>query len=218
MYSYLVRKTKNNFTVDSNWNKIEWTKCDYLQVNNSNNWENSFEPKTDAKLTYSNDYIYIIFRVNDNYILATEDKINSEVWKDSCVEFFFSPKCNNSYFNLEMNAIGTILFSYYEIPRKKSFFLSELDIKKINIKSTFQNKIENEINDNTTWYLEVKIPIKMLNKYLDFEMPNSKTVWKANFFKCAEKNSKPHWLSWTKIDNPLPDFHLPNFFGEIHFE
>jgi hypothetical protein len=27
----------------------------------------------------------------------------------------------------------------------------------------------------------------------------------------------PHYLSWNRIDIPQPDFHRPDFFGELKF-
>jgi hypothetical protein len=39
----------------------------------------------------------------------------------------------------------------------------------------------------------------------------------GNFYKCADETISPHYLSWNPIDAPAPDFHRPEFFGEIHF-
>ena len=41
---------------------------------------------------------------------------------------------------------------------------------------------------------------------------------RANFYKCGDKLTTPHFLSWNKIDLPSPCFHCPPFFGQIHFE
>ena len=38
---------------------------------------------------------------------------------------------------------------------------------------------------------------------------------RANFYKCADKTKRPHFVSWRPIDLPKPDFHCPQFFGEI---
>ncbi len=39
----------------------------------------------------------------------------------------------------------------------------------------------------------------------------------ANFYKCGDKLRTPHFLSWNKIEIEKPDFHRPDFFGELHF-
>src|SRR5690606_40116367 len=37
----------------------------------------------------------------------------------------------------------------------------------------------------------------------------------ANFYKCGDGLPQPHFISWNRIDYPNPNFHLPEFFGEI---
>jgi hypothetical protein len=41
---------------------------------------------------------------------------------------------------------------------------------------------------------------------------------KANFYKCGDELSQPHYLSWNNIKSGKPNFHLPEFFGEINFK
>ena len=40
----------------------------------------------------------------------------------------------------------------------------------------------------------------------------------ANFYKCADATALPHYLSWSPIDTPAPDFHRPEFFGELYLK
>lgn len=40
---------------------------------------------------------------------------------------------------------------------------------------------------------------------------------KVNLYKCGDKLSQPHFLSWKPISAPKPDFHLPEFFEQIKF-
>jgi len=37
----------------------------------------------------------------------------------------------------------------------------------------------------------------------------------ANFYKCADKLQHPHWLNWSPVDFPKPNFHLPQSFGVL---
>jgi hypothetical protein len=37
----------------------------------------------------------------------------------------------------------------------------------------------------------------------------------VNLYKCGDKCDTPHFLSWSPIGLPQPDFHCPDFFGEI---
>lgn len=35
---------------------------------------------------------------------------------------------------------------------------------------------------------------------------------------CADNTSHPHWLTWSPVDYPKPNFHLPQSFGFLEFE
>jgi hypothetical protein len=41
---------------------------------------------------------------------------------------------------------------------------------------------------------------------------------KANFYKCGDETEFEHYGAWSPVDLPTPDFHVPRFFGDIHFE
>ncbi|MDE6269894.1 MAG: hypothetical protein K2M12_03440, partial [Muribaculaceae bacterium] len=41
---------------------------------------------------------------------------------------------------------------------------------------------------------------------------------RANFYKCGDLLSTPHFLSWNRVDTPHPDFHRPEYFGAIKFD
>jgi len=40
----------------------------------------------------------------------------------------------------------------------------------------------------------------------------------GNFYKCADETSTPHYVSWSEISTAAPDFHKPEFFGELNFQ
>ena len=41
-------------------------------------------------------------------------------------------------------------------------------------------------------------------------------AWRANFYKCGDQTSHPHWAAWSPVDEL--NFHLPRCFGTIAFE
>jgi hypothetical protein len=38
---------------------------------------------------------------------------------------------------------------------------------------------------------------------------------RANFYKWGDGTSVPHYLTWSHIVTETPDFHRPEFFGEL---
>ncbi|MBC8179678.1 hypothetical protein H8E88_01015 [candidate division KSB1 bacterium] len=75
-----------------------------------------------------------------------------------------------------------------------------------------------EINTPVSWTVEYRLPFSVLEKYYAIDQPGTNVIWRANFYKCADETSHPHWLTWAKVDFPNPNFHLPEFFGILKFE
>jgi hypothetical protein len=176
-------------------------------------------PKTQAKIVYNNSAILVMFKVEDQYVKAVYSKNQDPVYKDSCVEFFFTPGTDikKGYFNLEMNCSGTMLFHHQVEPRKDPVSIRAEDIARIQVEASLPDLVDPEITEKTTWQVAYRIPFSILKKYHDFEDPAPGTIWLANFYKCADDTSHPHWLTWSPIDKPTPDFHRPEYFGKLEF-
>ena len=216
---YIVHKTDAHLHIDGNWNKQIWKRTKSLLINNENDWGSSHKPQTDAKLCYDNENIYVIFRVKDQYLKCATSRHNGPVWQDSCVEFFFSPYsiAIQKYFNIEVNCNGYAYMAFQRDSKIDYDLFPIEDIEATKIVHTLNSLAVKEIEQPIEWFIEYKLPFAMLAKYSAFLKPQKGTIWRANFYKCAENNSHPHWLSWTKIKSPKPDFHLIQFMGTLKF-
>lgn len=217
--TYVVKMIYEPIKIDSDPNKAVWSTIQFVEINESNNWEMSYCPLTKVKMCYDENNLYLLYHVKDKYVISTETKTNGEVWKDSCVEIFISPFESTAvpYFNLEINAGGTALMSLQRTPRVDIGYLSINEINQIKIAHSLPTVITNEIISDTEWSIEAAIPFSLFEKYYGFENVQRDKKWRVNFYKCAENNSHPHWLSWNPIENPHPDFHKPDYFGIIEF-
>lgn len=211
---YNVKKSDKTVDIDDQWNESGWKGIKSIKIRNYMGEIPAFKPKADVKMTYDNEFIYVIYRVKDRYVKSITEKINGPVWKDSAVEFFFSPEADNpiNYFNLEINCGGTPLLHH-----KKNRPTVE-DIQKIEIKASLPKVVDPEIKDPLTWTMSFKIPLNMLEKYTNVNRPAPGVSWRANFYKIAEINSNPHYITWNVVKNDKPQFHLPQFFGILRFQ
>jgi hypothetical protein len=66
-----------------------------------------------------------------------------------------------------------------------------------------------------TWTLEFFIPLELLEKYVGSVGNVRGSEWKANFYKCGDETSHPHWVSWQPV--PKLNFHMPECFGTVMF-
>lgn len=177
------------------------------------NWKEQFpyRPFTTFSIAHSKKYIYIDFFVRSNYLRAVNFKNNSDVYQDSCVEFFVAPEEGGPYFNFEFNCIGTVHAAKRK-DRHSGQLLPDEQLDRIIRYPSCGTKPFNEVEGIFTWNLLVAIPLDIIGVTYQENVPIK--LW-GNFYKCADKTSSPHFLSWSPIDTPQPDFHRPEFFGEI---
>jgi hypothetical protein len=217
---YQVVRLKGPMKIDGNWDKPQWQKTSAIDLKNYMGAMPKFKPAVQAKMMYDDANVYVIFRAEDRYVRCIANQINGRVWEDSCVEFFFSPdtKLPERYFNLETNCGGTALMHYHVNPKKENPDLEVEDIKKIEIAHSMPQQVDPEITEPTTWTLEYRIPLAVLEKVSAVTRPGHGVIWRANFYKCADKSSNPHWITWSPVENDKPNFHLPRYFGVLEFE
>lgn len=176
--------------------------------------ENNYQPKVEVKICYSNSCFYLYFKVFEDEITAKFTKINDPVHKDSCVEFFINlfPLKTKEYFNFEINSIGTIHIGFGAVGNRISLPIT--DIKKIQIESTLNFPIIGQY-EKDYWEVYYKIPISILEKY--YGIPFKSENAKGNFYKCGDETKYEHYGVWNNIQSVKPNFHLPEFFGDLSF-
>lgn len=219
-YIHEVPKINAPIKVDAKWGKDPWKNIPALEIKNYMGDIPKFHPDTQAKICYTESDIFLIYRVKDKYVRCITNEINGPVWEDSAVEFFFAPDSEAplKYFNLEINCGGTHLFFYNVVPRKDRVAISDEDQKKIEIAHSLPKLVDPEITEEITWTIECKIPLELLKKYSKITTPSKDVKWKANFYKIAVITSNPHYITWSVVENEKPDFHLPEFFGDLIFK
>ena len=218
--THYIKKVKVPITLDAVWDKPPWNTMEAISLEHYMGDRPEHFPKVQAKLAYDDQQIYLIWKVQDRYVRAVAEQHQDPVYKDSCVEFFFSTHntSERSYFNLEMNCGGIMLFHHHRPPDDLVTKVTAQDLEKVKIAHTMPRRVPEEITEPATWYLEYAIPFSMLNRYQEFQTPASGTVWQGNFYKIADETSHPHWLTWSQVLYPEPRFHMPEFFGKLIFE
>ncbi|MBI5094406.1 MAG: diguanylate cyclase, partial [Candidatus Hydrogenedentes bacterium] len=70
---------------------------------------------------------------------------------------------------------------------------------------------------DTEWADEYPIPRALFETYVGPLGRIDGQTWRANFYKCGDETSHPHWASWAPIGEEL-NFHQPQYFAPIHFD
>ena len=217
---YKVVKLDKTMKIDAKWDKPQWENVQPVKVEKNMGDLPKFQPVVEAKMMYDDKNVYGIFRVKDRYVQSTVEEFNGSVSENSCVEFFFAPDAAYPlrYFNLEINAGGTPLIFFINKPWNDFKKLENDDIKKIEIAHSLPKRVDPEIKEPVTWTIEFKVPLDMLRKYSNITAPGPGVAWKGNFYKTGSKTSNPNYLTWSFVDNPTPNFHLPQYFGTLKFQ
>jgi len=176
------------------------------------NWPEAFPyaPLCSGRIARTRDALVVDFRVSglDLRVQNTED--NGRQWEDSCVEVFIQDPVKADYYNFEINALGKVLACRGEDRYNRVARPAE-EMEQILRFGQMDSNGPLEEGGLRTWRVGVVIPFRLIGIETD-KLPKS---IRANFYKCGDKTSHPHYLSWSPIDTPKPDFHRPEFFGEL---
>ena len=179
------------------------------------NWpaDAPYSPDCNGAVAYSDGHLAVMYHVRGLDLRATAMEDNGRSWEDSCCEFFISDPLDGTYYNFELTCIGSLLASRRK-SREESTPLSLDDLGKVTRFSSLEHRAWDESGTIFSWTVAMIIPFDLIG-IRDGEIPSS---LKGNFYKCGDLTAHPHFLSWNPVGTPSPDFHRPEFFGEIVFE
>ena len=220
---YLVRRAESLPETAAAWEDPAWAAAETLSIARFHPRSSQHRPKTEARLLHDGHALACMFRVEDRYVVARAIAYQAPTHKDSCVEFFVEPRADAGYFNFEWNAIGTLLLWYIDQPRRADgSFASHTPVPEesagtIAAHASLSGPLSEEQSGPLVWTISFRVPLALFEEFVGPLGDLRGQIWRANFYKCADASSHPHWGSWSDIGDRL-DFHQPNRFGELVFE
>ncbi|MGL1903716.1 MAG: carbohydrate-binding family 9-like protein [Fibrobacterales bacterium] len=171
------------------------------------------------QIAISDSALSILFTVQEKETRITYSCDNEPVFEDSCVELFLQDLSQPEvYHNFESNAAGTLL-SQTGPNRYQRLYKPTTLLKKIqrsgSIISSDPTTLPASINRDNKWQLLLEIPGVL------FGLPPDRSLKEypvnGNVYKCGDKLTQPHWVSYFPIECSKPDFHRPEFFQHLNF-
>lgn len=178
------------------------------------NWPESYpySPKTTVRLGHSADTLYLRYDVTGSQLRAVAQADQDAVWCDSCVEFFCQPEGEKHYMNFETNCAVKMVASR-RMGRDEDVVLCEAaEMQAISRYSSIGEQSFEEKDGEYSWHVCIAIPIAQITGKTQAVFP---VRLRGNFYKCADSTKTPHFVSWNPILTATPDFHCPQYFGEI---
>ncbi len=182
-----------------------WENIPKADLDNYNFSPSKGYPVTEVRGVFSEEGLTLRFLSNERPedILARFHGRNESVCFDSCVEFFFAPlpEKDNRYMNIELSAGGGMLIGLGSGRKERIRPPFELE----------DFEIETEILSDG-WRAKFFVPFEFVKSFFgDFS-----NEFKGNFYKCGDQTACVHYGTWNLVDVPRPDYHRPEFFGELY--
>ncbi len=179
------------------------------------NWESHlYKPSVRFNMAWGDREIYIKYYVREDHVKAEKSRTNEMVCEDSCVEFFVSPSDDGIYYNFEFNPIGTGLMGAGH-GRADSVRADPAVVEGIRRLTSMGDRPFPEISGDIGWSLTLAIP---LSAFFHHRVENlAGKSFRANFYKCGDRLTTPHYVTWNPVGTEKPDYHQPAFFGILKF-
>lgn len=171
-------------------------------------------PPSEARVAFDGSRLHVMLKSWETNLRVVTHTHNGPVWEDSCVEFFMNPApaCDGRYLNFEINAEGVMLLGLGAV--RSSRELLDFDA------SLFDIRAHVPPHGASGWAkpfytVSFSIPAEFLEGiYGPLGLGPGSTI-AGNFQKCGDKTANPHYGCWNPIRIPQPDFHRPDFFGDL---
>ena len=177
------------------------------------NWPEAFPycPEVSLDIWHSGDALHLHYHVQEQAVRAVCAADRERVWEDSCVEFFFAPREDGLYYNLECTCTG-MLYLCRGAERHGRESLPEAAYAAIARRASLGTAPFGLREEPAAWDLALDIPAATfgLDTFAGLQA-------RGNFYKCGDGLPVPHYLSWAPIGTPKPDFHRPEFFDTLLF-
>ncbi len=179
------------------------------------NWNDfPYKPDVSFSIGYANNEILLKYFITEQYFKAEKSETNQMVCEDSCVEFFVSPVDDGTYYNFEFNGIGTCLLGI-GTGRNDSKRVDPLIVSKIRRQTSVGTTPVKEIKGPFSWSITIAIPTEVFFRHEIKDLEGN--TFRANFYKCGDMLSVPHFVTWNPVRTEKPDYHRPEYFGVMKF-
>jgi hypothetical protein len=214
--SYTVYKVSSPISIDARLEEPALKNAPLLTGFVFNWWTGGEKERTDARMRWDEDNLYISYFCHDKHISASVTKRHGPVSNDDCVEVFISPNPGKveNYYTFEINAIGTMLnrceTSWWKGP-------PTWNPEGVRCRTSLQGfSKKQESASDRSWIVELAIPLRNFSHDAAHIPPHDGDVWRMNLYRTGGITN-PQDSSWSPIPPGAHCFHRPESFGIVRF-
>lgn len=188
--SYVIHKATGPIAIDGqaaedDWRKAKWT--DYFT-----DIEGHFKPAptyaTRVKMLWDDENLYIYAELEEPHVWGTLKTRDAVIFQDNDFEVFISnEEFSPEYFELEVNALGTIWDLLLSRPyRDGGKAINDWDMKGLKHAIHVEGTLNNPDDIDKYWAVELAIPFRDISFSRNNNPPKDGDLWRINF-------SRVHW-------------------------
>ena len=207
--TYTVKRTTGSINVDGLMTEGDWQAAQSAGDFVFPWYEGGKKEQTDARLLWDDEYLYVVFRCEDEHISAH----NITVYADDCVEVFVAPNPDQPlwYANFEVNVRGKWIFGKHKGESVGSHYPQN-----VLTAGTIVGTRNKEDDTDEYWIMEIAIPFEVYSLYETQLPPEPGDVWHINLNRIGG-DVNPQFSQWTPSQTDYPQFHSPADFGQLVF-
>lgn len=175
-------------------------------------WDiNGYKPESCAALfAVENEGLYALLWSWEENPRCECTKRDAPVYTDSCLELFLMPiEGDSRYINFEVNKNGVYLSEIGTCRHDRVFIKEITDLEPV------ISPMGIEADGKKAWGYEIFIPDSFISVLYGTEYRSTEHKLKGNFYKCGDGTDFPHYGAHFPVKTENPDFHRPEFFGNI---
>ncbi|WP_347839803.1 carbohydrate-binding family 9-like protein [uncultured Draconibacterium sp.] len=162
------------------WNQAPWT-TEFVDIEGNHKPEPAY--KTQVKMLWDEDNLYIFAQLEEEHIWAYYSKNDMIVYHENDFEVFIDPDgSTHNYYEFEVNAQNTLFDLFLPKPYRNG---GQPDIKwnTRGFKSAIyiDGSLNNPNDKDKKWCIEMAIPFSALNYNGTYAQPEAGDSWKINF-------------------------------------
>jgi hypothetical protein len=210
--TYEVARAATPIKVDGRLDEPAWAKTPSVGRFVLNRDGSAIPNKTEARILYDDNFLYISFRSMDENIWASMRRRDEHLWDEEVVEVFLQADPRQpSYIELEVNPLGTML-DIYLLDIRKPLRYESWNSERLQWAVQVDGTVDGRGGDRE-WTCEIALPMEDIVTAPRLP-PAIGDRWRLNLYR-VEKLPAEFGLAWSPTLRG--DFHVPGRFGEIVF-
>lgn len=233
--SHKIHYTNQHIRIDGRLEESDWQKAEVIKLESEIRGA-AFEPpqqRTEVRMLWGEQYLYLHATIYELHIVATLQARDAIVYRDNDFEVFIdTDRDGKRYFEIEVNALNTIMDLYMDRPYKlRGNALLSFDIP-LESAVYIAGTLNNGYDTDTYWAVEMKIPKSHVIDHGEKKTINDGETWLMNFSRVqwdyqwqdgryqkvpAPGTEKFEEKNWVWYPTGKIDIHLPEKWAAVRF-